>query len=53
MSNKTTIDPFSEQQEKKLGLNQQITEMIDVSGNYSETFPFYMYRKGKYVTKEQ
>jgi len=26
--------------------------MIDASGKYSETYPYYMYRKGKYVTKE-
>jgi len=26
--------------------------MIDASGKYSETYPYYMHRKGKYVTKE-
>jgi hypothetical protein len=43
---------FTKNNEKKLDLNHRITEMIDASDNYSQTYPYYMYRKGKYVSEQ-
>jgi hypothetical protein len=50
--NQNKPDEFARKSEKKLDLNRRITEMIDASGSYSQAYPYYMYRKGKYVTEQ-